>query len=112
MCMCTLHTHTHHTHADIHTRTHNNNNNNKSGFKEPSSSSNQTPLKTLYNDGKKKEKKSEKNIYVCKTDLKTIYICSRITHTHTHADTRTHHTRRHTHTDTDTLSQKLSDCLL
>ena len=40
----------------------NNNNNNKSGFKEPSS--NQTPLKTVYNDGKKKDKKSEKNIYI------------------------------------------------
>ena len=37
-----------------------NNNNNKSGFKEPSS--NQKPLKTLYNDAKKKEKKSDKNI--------------------------------------------------
>ena len=36
-----------------------NNKNNKSGFKEPSS--NQKPLKTLYNDGKKKERKSEKN---------------------------------------------------
>ena len=40
----------------------NNNNNNKSGFKEPSS--NQIPLKILYNDGKKKEKKSEKKIYL------------------------------------------------
>ena len=36
--------------------------NTKSGFKEPSS--NPTPLKTLDNDGKKKEKISEKNIYM------------------------------------------------
>ena len=43
----------------------NNNNNNKSGFKEPSS--NQTPLKNLYNDGKKKGKEiSEKSIFYVK----------------------------------------------
>ena len=60
-------------------------NNNKSEFKEPSS--NQTPLKTLYNDGKKKEKKSEKKKNVCKNDLKTPY-----THTHTHTHT---HARQH-----------------
>ena len=47
----------------------NNNNNNKSGFKEPPS--NQKPLKTLYNDGKKKEKKSEKNINVKNNKTKT-----------------------------------------
>ena len=39
------------------TNNNNNNNNEKSGFKEPSS--NETPLKTLYNDGKKMEKKSD-----------------------------------------------------
>ena len=39
-------------------------NNNKSGFKELSS--NRTPLKTMYNDGKRKEKKS--NWTVTNTD--------------------------------------------
>ena len=63
------------------------NNNNKSGFKEPSS--NQKPLKTLYNDGKKKEKKSEKNINVKMTWKHLIYTRSRITHTHTRTHTRT-----------------------
>ena len=39
-----------------------NNNNNKSGFKKPSC--NQKPLKTLYNDGKKEENKSEKRFFL------------------------------------------------
>ena len=58
----------------------NNNNNNKLGFKEPSS--NPTPLKTLYNGGKKKEKKSDFLKFVCKNDLKTLNIYTFAHHTH------------------------------